>query len=102
MLTLRVTREAGTVAASVRPIMERLGDVQFWQETVLPKVPATIAAPRGTMRPLGYVIMQPMMRLDRPVKAYQRWLERIPFVFANSVLAAAPAGITWPRSLGGD
>lgn len=57
-----------------------------WQQTVLPQVPADIAAPFGTMQPLGYVIMQPTMRLDRPVKAYQRWLDRIPFVFAESVL----------------
>lgn len=57
-----------------------------WQDMVLPKVPAEISAPRGTMRPLGYVIMQPTMRLDRPVRAYQRWLERIPIVFAESVL----------------
>lgn len=65
-----------------------------WQNTVLPKVPATIPAPRGTMRPLGYVIMQPTMRLDRPVKAYQSWLERIPHVFAESVLddPQAPTG----------
>jgi len=30
--------------------------------------------------------MQPKMRLDRPVKAYQRWLDRVPIVFASSVL----------------
>jgi hypothetical protein len=38
------------------------------------------------MAPLGYVIMQPTMRLDRPVKAYRRWLDRIPSVFATAVL----------------
>ncbi|MET8001674.1 ParA family protein [Nonomuraea glycinis] len=58
-----------------------------WQETVLPKVPSSIPAPPGSMIPLGYVIMQPTMRLDRPVKAYQRWLIRIPDVFAEAVLA---------------
>lgn len=57
-----------------------------WQSIVLPRMPASIAAPAGDMRPLGYVIMQPTMRLDRPVKAYQRWLDRIPQVFADSVL----------------
>ncbi|WP_061299413.1 ParA family protein [Herbidospora cretacea] len=57
-----------------------------WQQTVSPRVPKTIASPSGEMRPLGYVIMQPTMRLDRPVKAYRRWLERIPSVFAESVL----------------
>lgn len=57
-----------------------------WQKTVLPNVPSSIPAPSGEMRPLGYVIMQPTMRLDRPVKAYERWLERIPAVFGTSVL----------------
>lgn len=57
-----------------------------WQRRMLPKVPANIPAPSGEMQPLGYVIMQPTMRLDRPVKAYQRWLDRIPYVFADSVL----------------
>ncbi|MCA5894360.1 hypothetical protein LEP48_13535 [Isoptericola sp. NEAU-Y5] len=41
------------------------------------------------MQPLGYVIMQPEMRLDRPVKAYARWLQRIPRVFASAVLGDA-------------
>lgn len=58
-----------------------------WQGTVLPQVPQSIMAPSGRMHPLGYVIMQPTMRLDRPVKAYQRWLDRIPYVFADAVLA---------------
>jgi len=49
-------------------------------------VPAAIAAPEGTMSPLGYVVMQPSMRLDRPVKAYQLWLDRIPQVYAEAVL----------------
>jgi chromosome partitioning protein len=60
-----------------------------WQELVLPKIPNEILAPPGRMTPLGYVIMQPTMRLDRPVKAYQRWLRRIPEVFASAVLGEA-------------
>lgn len=61
-----------------------------WQDTVLPRIPSDILAPKGTMRPMGYVIMQPTMRLDRPAKAYQRWLERIPGVFENAVLGHPP------------
>ncbi|MFI9486428.1 ParA family protein [Promicromonospora sp. NPDC052451] len=57
-----------------------------WQEVVRPRIPEVISAPAGTMAPLGYVIMQPEMRLDRPVKAYARWLERIPWVFSTAVL----------------
>jgi cellulose biosynthesis protein BcsQ len=59
-----------------------------WQGMVLPMMPDRIDAPRGLMMPIGYVIMQPAMRLDRPVKAYERWLDRIPAVFAMSVLGA--------------
>ncbi|MFJ8042135.1 ParA family protein [Kitasatospora sp. NPDC096147] len=57
-----------------------------WQSLVLPKVPSGIPAPQAAMQPLGYVIMQPEMRLDRPVKAYARWLDRIPELYAVTVL----------------
>lgn len=63
-----------------------------WKDLVLPKVPDTIAAPRAAMRPLGYVIMQPEMRLDRPLRAYERWVARIPWVYGTAVLGER----TWP------
>ncbi len=63
-----------------------------WQNTVLPRVVGGIPTPSGRMAPIGYVVMQPTMRLDRPVKAYHRWLERIPQVFASDVLGVAPGG----------
>ncbi|MFE0590675.1 ParA family protein [Micromonospora echinospora] len=62
---------------------------RIWRTNVLQHVPEDIAAPAGTMTPLGYVVMQPKMRLDRPVKAYQRWLDRVPAVFANAVVEHA-------------
>jgi chromosome partitioning protein len=61
-----------------------------WQQIVLPQVPPIISAPRAEMTPLGYVIMQPEMRLDRPVKAYERWLQRIPWVYSAAVLGEQP------------
>lgn len=64
---------------------------QDWQQLILPRVPAGISAPKALMQPLGYVIMQPEMRLDRPVKAYARWLERIPWVFGTAVLGRKAA-----------
>lgn len=42
--------------------------------------------PSGAMDPLGYVVMQHAMRLDRPVKAYQRWLARMPGQYEHYVL----------------
>ncbi|MGH3806874.1 MAG: ParA family protein [Pseudonocardiaceae bacterium] len=42
--------------------------------------------PAGSMAPLGYVVLGHGVRLDRPVKAYQRWIARIPHEFHNAVL----------------
>lgn len=67
---------------------------QDWQLSILPRVPSNISAPKALMQPLGYVIMQPEMRLDRPVKAYARWLERIPWVFGTAVLGQETASST--------
>lgn len=57
-----------------------------WQALGLPKVPAGIDAPGGAMSPIGYVVLQHAVRLDRPVKAYDRWLRRIPGEFHRAVL----------------
>ncbi|OEU90432.1 chromosome partitioning protein [Streptomyces abyssalis] len=61
-----------------------------WRQLVLPRIPEGFQAPNADMTPLGYVIMQPEMRLDRPVKAYERWLRRIPWVFSAAVLDQQP------------
>lgn len=54
----------------------------------LKKLPSGIDAPRGDMQPAGYVVMQHAVRLDRPVKAYGRWMRRIPGTYRRSVLDA--------------
>lgn len=38
------------------------------------------------MRPRGYVLLQPGIRLGQPVKAYQRSISQIPSVYRSSVL----------------
>ncbi|MBN2310117.1 MAG: AAA family ATPase [Candidatus Hydrogenedentes bacterium] len=45
-----------------------------------------IPMPRGAMRPAGYVVMQHVERKNRPVKAYQRWVARIPEIYRTHVL----------------
>ena len=45
-----------------------------------------LSIPLGTMAPSGYVIMQHAVRLDRPIKAYDRWMARIPSVYREAVL----------------
>ena len=42
--------------------------------------------PSGAMRPIGYVVLQHAVRLDRPVKAYARWMDEIPREYRESVL----------------
>jgi chromosome partitioning protein len=51
----------------------------------LPK-DANIDTPEGKMEPVGYVVMQHGIKDSRPVKAYQRWMERIPSVYREFVL----------------
>ncbi len=47
---------------------------------------ADLSIPSGDMQPAGYVVMQHAVRLDRPVKAYDRWMRRIPAEYRESVL----------------
>ncbi len=47
---------------------------------------ANLPLPNGRMKPAGYVVMQPVMRLDRPVKAYGRWTKRIPHAFRTHIM----------------
>jgi cellulose biosynthesis protein BcsQ len=47
---------------------------------------ADISTPKGEMRPEGYVVMQHGIRDSRPVKAYQRWLDRIPSIYREFIL----------------
>lgn len=56
-----------------------------------------LALPEGTMQPAGYVVLQHAVRLDRPVKAYNRWITRIPSTYRMAVLDQSPA--TEPQSI---
>lgn len=42
--------------------------------------------PEGRMEPIGYVVLQHGVRLDRPVTAYEKWIGRIPGVYRQEVL----------------
>jgi len=45
-----------------------------------------LSLPSGGMTPAGYVVMQHAVRLDRPAKAYGRWMWRIPKIYREAVL----------------
>jgi len=56
-------------------------------EARIEKNPANdLELPQGRMEAIGYIILQHGVRFDRPVKAFQRWIERIPIIYQNKVL----------------
>ena len=42
--------------------------------------------PGGGMHPIGYVVLQHAVRLNRPAIAYERWIDRIPRAYRESVV----------------
>lgn len=66
-----------------------------WQERVGKNPdPHNLTLPPGTMEPAGYIVLQHAVRLDRPVKAYDRWIRRIPGEYREAVLDESPAKAT--------
>lgn len=53
---------------------------------MLTKRPDGLSVPKGSITPIGYVVMQHGITSNRPVKAYRRWMEKIPDVYLESVL----------------
>jgi len=45
--------------------------------------------PRGRMQPIGYVVQQQSVRLNRPVKLFDRWVRRVPAEYRTSILGEA-------------
>lgn len=53
---------------------------------LLTKAPSGLPMPKGSMQPVGYIVMQHGILDSRPVKAYKRWMDRIPGVYREAVL----------------
>jgi cellulose biosynthesis protein BcsQ len=63
-----------------------------WNELLGKNPDKELDLPKGEMEPMGYVVMQHAVRSDRPVKAYGKWMNRVPGEYRKSVLGepAAP------------
>jgi len=69
-----------------------------WQQRREGSPVADLDLPIGEMRPAGYVVLQHNVRQDRPVKAYERWAERIPAVYGEKVLGhGVEDGLTFEK-----
>lgn len=67
---------------------------QGWSDR-LQRQPGSVDLPAGTMTSLGYILMQAVVRLSRPVRAYERWVNRMPTEYHQSLLGdVAPSGGT--------
>ena len=67
---------------------------QGWKERLAKQPTDTVALPQGIIKPIGYMVIRHAIRLDRPVKAFDRWIAKIPATYAQSVL-----GQTEPASV---
>lgn len=48
-----------------------------------------LQTPEGRIEPIGYVVLQHAVRLDRPVCAYERWIARVPSTYSTKVIHRA-------------
>jgi chromosome partitioning protein len=62
---------------------------QEWQERTERNPVKDLALPTGGIAPIGYVVLRHSIRLDRPVQAFDKWIARIPGVYAQAVLGKA-------------
>jgi len=58
---------------------------QEWKQRLEAASDFNLDLPSGRIEPVGYIVLQHAVRLDRPVKAYERWMARIPQVYASEV-----------------
>lgn len=59
---------------------------QGWSTRKCGRVPVGLSLPSGNMLPIGYVLLNPSVRGNRPVKSYLKWANRIPGVYSSEVL----------------
>jgi len=57
-----------------------------WEERLSKNKVSSLKLPRGRMQPIGYVVLQHGIRFDRPVKAFHRWIARIPTIYSEEVI----------------
>ncbi len=70
------------------PIIRRWSEE--WLERLYKMKERDLELPGGHISPVGYIVMQHSVRIDRPVKAYEKWIRRIPDTYRTMVLNERP------------
>ena len=63
-----------------------------WQKRKDNWIPPDFPLPNGEMAPLGYIVQQHSVRLSRPVRAYVKWINRMPTEYASKLLKLTSDG----------
>ncbi len=63
-----------------------------WKKRLEANRAVDLKLPSGSMKPIGYLIQQHSVRLDRPVQAYDRWIAQIPSTYRRAVLDLPQTG----------
>lgn len=61
-----------------------------WGKRLNENPPRGLQLPSGSIKPIGYLVLRHSIRLDRPVKAFERWIARMPATYAEAVLQQEP------------
>ncbi len=61
-----------------------------WKSRLQRNSEPSLELPAGEMSPVGYVVLQHTIRLDRPVQAQAKWMARIPAEYAESIFGNRP------------
>lgn len=67
-----------------------------WRESSEKSQYKGLQLPEGKMQPIGYLCQQPSIRLDRPVRAYDKWFHKMPSAYRTFVMNQAQAQIPDP------
>ncbi len=62
---------------------------QGWQRRRAHWTPPDFPLPNGAMQPVGYVVQQHGVRLSRPIRAYDKWVNQMPAEYARSLCGDA-------------
>ena len=61
-----------------------------WKERLAKNPAPDLNLPSGVIKPIGYMVLRHSIRLDRPVKAFERWIARMPTTYAEAILEQEP------------
>ncbi|MBF0163899.1 MAG: AAA family ATPase [Magnetococcales bacterium] len=67
-----------------------------WRERLQRNPDPSLILPKGEMRPLGYMVMAHSTRENEPVRAYEKWIARIPETYHVAVLEESSPDGNWP------